>query len=123
MRKPLVDMSRECLSEEVIAAFIDRRLTRKERQSAVDHLAGCEDCCSLLAETCANDRGWRRGQTDSCSCWFVDPLEEGGLPRGGSCHRRGLMLAVGTPLMKGSGHRSWPRWSRLLVTFDHLRQG
>jgi len=51
VKEPLVDMSRECLSEEVIAAFVDHRLTRKERKSALDHLARCEDCCSLLAET------------------------------------------------------------------------
>jgi tetratricopeptide (TPR) repeat protein len=51
VREPLVDISRECLGEEVIAAFIDRQLTRNERKSATEHLARCEFCCSLLAET------------------------------------------------------------------------
>ena len=43
--------SPRCLDPEEVAAFLDGRLTGRERQAVVEHAAGCQDCYELLTET------------------------------------------------------------------------
>lgn len=46
-----MDQTPACLSDAVMASYIDRRLSLTERHRAEAHLATCDQCLSILANT------------------------------------------------------------------------
>lgn len=51
MADQLVNSRNDCPELELIAAYLDGRLTERERASIADHLGACEDCYLLFTES------------------------------------------------------------------------
>lgn len=74
------DFSRSCPTDEVMAAFIDKRLSQAEDNRMIEHVNACDRCSSWLAGTIATMRALPEDEP---------PVRERLIPR-----RRLLLIAL-----------------------------